>query len=214
MSAAFERALVAAVARIAWLETPVYYDPGSLASRNWKSNTPQRSSGWYRKPLEGAYVVCVQKTLRWRYNVPTAYNPAFITVKEILDDAAFKAYNQTVLPPLISATANASGVTNPSKIPCLFFEYTANPSGPNERKYGVAFTPNAVNLQWVDSNPMNPKPFGPRNSQSIDVLEQAIQTALPGTSLFLDNWKFHIAAGEVHCGSAAEREGEAAWWAK
>ena len=79
----------------------------------------------------------------------------------------------------------------------------------------MAYSPNTANLQWVDSNQVNAKPFGPRNASNADVLEEGIQAVLPGQSLFLDDWNsFHIHMGEVHCGSAAEREAEEDWWNK
>jgi hypothetical protein len=199
------------------IEVDFYFDTGSLASRNWKSNTPQQSSGWYRKPLEGAHVVCVQKSLRWKYGAVHT-NPALLTVKEILEDQEFLNFNQMTLPPLIAATATTSGIKNPVKVPCLFYMYDIPEkaeAAAGRPWYAVAYTPNTANLQWVNSNPVNAKPFGPRNTSHEDVMETGIQAVLPGQSLFLDDWEvYHIDGGEIHCGSAAERVAEEEWWAK
>jgi Protein-arginine deiminase (PAD) len=187
------------------LEIQYYYDTGSKASANWKVAAPHRASGWYRPPAEGASVVCVEKTLRWG-----STTPAIITVKEILEDAAFVAFNETTRPPLIQATAAAAGVSQPTKLPCLFYMHTEL-----GRTFGVAFTPNTANLQWVDSNPCSAQAFGPRDENNKDVLEEGIRSTLPGTSSFIDDWSlYHIRMGEIHCGSSAERLGESSWWKK
>jgi hypothetical protein len=76
------------------IEVEYYYDTGSKAFTNWKAIKHHRAGSWYRKPLEGAHVVCVEKTLRW-----ASSTPALMTVKEILEDADFINFNQTTLPP-------------------------------------------------------------------------------------------------------------------
>jgi len=101
----------------------------------------------------------------------------------------------------------------------LFYQFNpliSDPENPPDPLWkSVAYSPNTANLQWVDSNQVNAKPFGPRNASNADVLEEGIQAVLPGQSLFLDDWNsFHIHMGEVHCGSAAEREAEEDWWNK
>jgi Protein-arginine deiminase (PAD) len=187
------------------LQVEYYFDTGPKAFTNWKAIKPHQAISWYRKPLEGAYVVCVEKTLRW-----ASSTPALMTVKEILEDAEFLAFNQTTLPPLIAATANTSGINNPVKIPCLFYRRaTDRESFP----VAIAYTPNTANLQWVDSKPVNAEPFGPRIASNTDILKEGIHDVLPGQSLFLDDWSlFHIQNGEVHCGSAAESVAETTWW--
>ncbi len=200
------------------IEVDFYFDTGSLASRNWKSNTPQRSSGWYRKPLGGAHVVCVQTILQWKYGDAEHTNPALISVKEILEDAQFLALNQTTVPALIAATANVSGSKKLAKIPCLFYMLDIpleNEEDAGRPWYAVSFTPNTANLQWVDSNPVNAKPFGPIGALGNGVFEEGIKAILPGQAIFLDDWRsFHIHSGEIHCGSAAERTADDGWWMK
>ncbi len=195
------------------IEVEYYYDTGSKPLSNWKAIKPHRANSWYRKPVEGAYVVCVQKTLRW-----ASTTPALMTVKEILEDQDFLDFNHTTLPPLIAATANISGISNPVKVPCLFYMFDIpenNEAAAGRPWHAVAYTSNTANLQWVNSNPVNAKPFGPRNTSNEDVMVSGIRAVLPGQSLFLDDWnQFHIQSGEIHCGSAAEREAEANWWAK
>lgn len=193
------------------IEVEYFYDTGSKAFTNWKAMKPHRAHNWYRKPLQDAHVICVEQTLRW-----ASSTPAIITVKEILEDAEFLTFNQTTLPPLIAATATAAGVSNLVNVPSLFYSSaTERDTDSGLSPIAIAYTPNTANLQWVDSNPVNPKPFGPRNAANADVLESEIQAVLPGQSVFLDDWNlFHIHMGEVHCGSAAERQAEANWWTK
>ena len=190
-----------------WDTTQTNAAPARRASQKWNSQNGNERTDWHKVPVQGSYVVAVKKTKFWRNGCP-----AIITVGEVLQDSDFLAYNETTLPPLIQATATAMGVTNPVKIPSLFYQ---NPAPPNGAVYSSAYSPNTANLQWVDSNPVNAKPYGPRDDSNTDVLKARIASSLLGTSSFVDDWHvFHIKMGEVHCGSNAERQAEEKWWTK
>jgi hypothetical protein len=193
------------------IEVEHFYDTGAVALTNWKATKPNRPGSWYRTPQQGARIVCVQKTLRWTQLSTT---PAIISVWEVLKDDNFVAFNSTTLPALIQASITAAGIGNTVGLPALFYRDTrgANSTDP-PTEFGIAYTPNTANLQWVNSSPVHPIPFGPRTANSEDVLRSRIEELSPGNPEFLDSWsKFHVRNGEVHCGSNAERIPTASWW--
>jgi protein-arginine deiminase len=81
---------------------------------------------------------------------------------------------------------------------------------------GMAVIPNAVNSAVVNGYLLVPEPLGPRLNEK-DGFEQAIRAALAGCDvrvIFIDSWNaYHMAGGEVHCGTNTFRRLRApAWW--
>jgi len=186
-------------------------NPNSRAMQDWNVQNGAPQADWHTAPAQGASIVCVKKSLFWFTGCPSV-----ITVEELLSDADFSNFNETILPPLIQASATSTGALNSIGIPCLFFkQFKSNPNNQNPPPWGaVALTPNAVNLQWVDGVPVLPLPFGPRNQQNVDTIQQLHTNLFPTTPpIFLNDWStFHRQSGEIHCGSAAKRAPTASWW--
>ena len=88
-------------------------------------------------------------------------------------------------------------------LPCLF-------------NRGRALMPNTANCLAVNGHLVATQPKGPRTGE-IDLLEEAIRAALVGCDVditFIDAWRaYHMAAGEVHCGTNTFRRlKDGAWW--
>jgi hypothetical protein len=135
----------------------------------------------------------------------TSGYPAFITVQEILADNLLWEYNLQVVTPTITAAKNAVGLTSVA-IPVIF-------RGVGTNNAAVAFTPNLVNLQVVNSQPYFPMQFGPKHSGK-DVLEDKAAQNLGLQSIETrDCWTlYHCRGGEVHCGTAVKRTAQPNWW--
>jgi hypothetical protein len=69
-------------------------------------------------------------------------------------------------------------------------------------------------LQPINGKLYVPRQFGPANLNGIDAFEDAIETALGDSVRFVDCWYwYHLAKGEVHCGSNVKREKlNINWW--
>ena len=176
----------------------------------WPSSPPQKDDS----------LVFVKDTLFFRNLNKTGIpfspgKPAFITVKEILENDPFKIYNKNTLPPLIKSSLDSAKVTGAIGLPCLYFESSYEP-GLGRNSYAAAFNPAAINLQWTDGGVAAvAKQFGPRNASNEDVFEKNLKSILGAGTVPLYDWYFfHIGRGEVHCGSAAERTPEPNWWTK
>lgn len=189
-----------------------YFNRQHKASQLWNEDSmrPLTAPGnrWHNLPAVGAHIVCVRASCVWSKGVP-----AVITVKEVLDDTQFLTFNRTTFQPLFRQVAADAGINDPVGIPCLFYKQWRIDD--STKFYGAAFTPNAVNLQWVDSLAVGPGPFGPSLGVfEDDVIEKEIRKLMPVANLpFLDDWdNYHCHHGEVHCGSAAERTAKEGWW--
>ena len=82
---------------------------------------------------------------------------------------------------------------------------------------GRAVIPNAVNCLAVNGHLVATQPKGPRDGGK-DLFEEAIRAGLAGCAVditFVDAWRaYHMAAGEVHCGTNTFRRlKNGAWWA-
>lgn len=190
-----------------WKTNPHQSAFNRKASQRWNNHNGSPGADWKITPKQGDHIVVVQTSKLWAGGCP-----AIITVGELLQDADFIAFN--------AEYADKAGQANTQLefeqvigLPCLFYKFEIMVNEIVERRFGVAMSPNAVNLQWVNSQAVNAKPFGPRNANNIDVLEEAIQQAQGGQSVFTDNWSnFHVNSGEIHCGSATENTPQTDWW--
>ena len=152
-------------------------------------------------------------------NVPDGM-PAVVTVKEILDDGAFKDFNKfTIQEELNPAEAiiRAAAFDNPPSIisvPCLFFgKGHPDPLDPGAVD-SVAFTPGPTNLQPTNGKVYAPRQYGPVKN-GIDLFEQAIKNTIQEPFRFTDCWIYHRSRGEVHCGSNVRRALPTwNWWEK
>ena len=91
---------------------------------------------------------------------------------------------------------------------------------PNPRtpQHADALIPGMVNMLVVNGHCIVPEPFGPRvGTPPVDRFEDEVRTQLAGLGLtvdFLDCWdEYHVALGEVHCGTNTLRRAvPAPWW--
>ena len=78
-----------------------------------------------------------------------------------------------------------------------------------------AMTAGMVNMLVINKNCIIPKPFGPVVA-GMDLFEEEVRaklTALGLTVKFLDDWDdYHVALGEVHCGTNTLRKPDPAKW--
>ncbi len=96
------------------------------------------------------------------------------------------------------------------QVPILYF--------PNEDQplFHDALTAGMVNMLVINQHCIVPKPFGPVVG-TTDLFEQDLEDQLAGNGLtisFLDDWyEYHVALGEVHCGTNTLRTRDRApWW--
>jgi hypothetical protein len=143
--------------------------------------------------------------------------PAAITVKEILDDTAYKSFTLNTVQNTLNDIRNdlqavSGGHLSFTEVPSLFLgEESANFLYEHT---GVAFNPGPTNLQAVAGKLYVPRQFGPKNGSGQDIFELEIKNALGMNVEFVDDWIFyHRLDGEVHCGSNVKRELPAdSWW--
>jgi protein-arginine deiminase len=92
------------------------------------------------------------------------------------------------------------------EVPVLYVYYLAD----NGVFGAIAVTPNQVNLNSMSLYSLLPEPF-------LDAFKAPVQSLLCGLGqkpLWIDNWYvYHVAAGEVHCGSNSRRQPfSRKWW--
>ena len=169
----------------------------------------------YSYPLQGDKFVLCEESLSW------AKAPAIVTVSEILGDNNFANLNtnliQSQLHTIETNILSLSSEYSVTNVPAMFFGETIKDSQNNTLLVSgssFAFVPGATNLQPVNDKLYVPRQFGPVNSNGVDVFENAIETALGGSVRFVDCWNwYHLAGGEVHCGSNVKREKlNINWW--
>jgi len=148
-------------------------------------------------PLADDKFVLCEESLSW------AKAPAIVTVSEILGDNSFANLNtnliQSQMHTIETNILNLSSEYSTTKIPAIFFgKILTNGGGEQILESGscFAFVPGATNLQ-----PVNGKLY-------------VIETALGDSVRFVDCWYwYHLAKGEVHCGSNVKREKlNINWW--
>jgi len=84
----------------------------------------------------------------------------------------------------------------------------------------TAYIPHAVNLQVINGKLLIPEPYGPRHPPADDLFRASLLTALANGGIaqervqFIDDWDwYHVAGGEVHCGTNVQRGmPEGNWW--
>lgn len=145
------------------------------------------------------------------------------TVGEILEDAALMAYNEDVQRDYIDMNletlALEGGITESDliRIPALF-EQNAYCGG-----YGLSLIPGTVNMEVArlsEDGPVHifmPDPFlrEDLDDQGADPLIAYVNAVLPAgvEPHWLNDWRaYHIAWGEVHCGSNTMRTPSAEAW--
>jgi protein-arginine deiminase len=119
----------------------------------------------------------------------------------------------------LNTVTTGVGLTAPTDIVRFpqWFMARGSPVGIDDRS-GVAYWPGVANMQVWNNHLLIPEPFGPRNAAGTDAIKAAIQANLPAglTAHYIDCWRnYHIAYGEVHCGSQVRRTPPAGmlnWW--
>lgn len=66
----------------------------------------------------------------------------------------------------------------------------------------------------VNGKVIAPKPFGPKNASGQDAFEAIMMDRIGNNVSFIDDWStYHLAYGEVHCGTNVKRTPPAVnWW--
>lgn len=166
------------------------------------------------KPKQNDRLILVENSKR--YNIGNAIDnteamPAFTTATEILADATFKSRNEgwerNISSAKIQLQTLAKQQINFIPVPVLFY-----PFGISNPPKAAAFTPNLNNFQLGNGPRYFPKPFAPLKSGK-DMFEDDVEQRIAG-AVFIDDWSvYHIAEGEVHCGSATMRSAPTKdWW--
>lgn len=147
---------------------------------------------------------------------------AYPTVGDMASDRGLEAFNEDVqrdgIDPAVEILRSELGLTDDDivRVPSLFEEVPCG--GPR----AVALIPGTVNMLVVTgeagaSTLFAPDPFlrDPSAPQSSDPLIQYVNDLLPTSAdvVWVDNWDvYHLAWGEVHCGTNTTRTPTAAWW--
>jgi protein-arginine deiminase len=148
-----------------------------------------------------------------------------VTIKDFLDkglkalgarfDAAYlRSYNaglQTKLRAIRKKLESELGLVPADivEVPILFVDHT-------QAGLADALTAGMVNMLVVNGRCVFPKPFGPVVA-GVDLFQKDLEDKLTGLGLTpkpIDDWyEYHIALGEVHCGTNTLRSYTAAkWW--
>jgi len=146
----------------------------------------------------------------------------YATVGDIVNDQELRALNQEIMndemDPIIAQFKTEFGLSEDDiiRIPTLFEEV----NGCGGRV--VALMPGMVNLivanfEGETSKLFIPDPFlrTDDGDQASDPLLNAFAELMPegNESIFVDNWQtYHLALGEVHCGTNVTRTPIANWW--
>jgi protein-arginine deiminase len=137
--------------------------------------------------------------------------PAAISIDALLADPKIMAASQAAQMAIdddIAALTDEIGL-DPSEVTPMPFLW--------ERVDGalIAYQPGTVNLLYFDGRVVIPDPFGPI-IDGQDPFKTDLHQRLEPLGLqvyFADDWdEFHIAEGEVHCGTNVSRDMSAAWW--
>ncbi len=155
-------------------------------------------------------------------NLPQYQVKGYRSVGEILDDNALRALNEDLrddyIEPNISTFKSEMGLTEADiiRIPGLFEEVRGC------GKTTAAFMPGTVNLAVANFEGeavklIAPDPFlrSNVNNQTGDALIDAWNSAMPASveTHFVDDWDiYHMALGEVHCGTKVQRAPGDDWW--
>ena len=196
-----------------WDTTSKIIDGGdnSTAShaRYWDTEAPN-SNAWYRLPQQGDKFVLVKGTQFWDF----FGTPSFVTVHEVLNDAALRNLHQQYIQPRIDLNKAALEVA--AGVPLNFIEVPSLMIGKligGDVREAVAYAPGLTNFQLVAGNFYFPRQFGARNAAGQDVFENAVRSAIANAQ-FVDSWEwYHRRFGEVHCGSVVKRQiWTINWW--
>lgn len=151
-----------------------------------------------------------------------AMDHGYATVGEIVNDAALRALNEEMrddyMNPIRQQFLTEFGLEESDIIPVpTLFEEVQGCGGAV-----VALMPGMVNLIVTNFEGENTKLFVPDpflrtnlNDQASDQLAAAFAAAMPEglETIFVDNWyTYHMALGEVHCGTNVLRTPIANWW--
>jgi len=179
---------------------------------------PSQMTGWFTKPDATSKFVLVEKTQFWfdENNHDGDGAPAFVTVKEVLDDANLAAVNlaaQVQIDAVKAALqAAAGGGLTFVKLPEIF---VGKAGGFAAGRSAVAFTPGLANVQEINGDLYFARQFGPKNAGGEDIFEKSTKASF-ANALFVDDWDlYHRLDGEVHCGSITKRKIPGVnWWTK
>lgn len=146
----------------------------------------------------------------------------YSTIGAIVNDSGLRAYNEDIrdlrLNPLIQQFKDELGLTEADivRIPALF-EQVSGCGGA-----AAALIPGTANLVVADvgggtTHVFMPDPFLRTNvsNPSTDPLIAAVDALMPPgiTTHYVDDWDvYHMALGEVHCGTNVKRTPQGSWW--
>lgn len=130
-----------------------------------------------------------------------------ITVNSFLNNTTLKNYNinlqATRIEPIINLlkTEFNLGESDFIRIPSYF-------------ENGDAYFPNMVNSLSINGSFIIAKPYGLviNGKDQVEEYVKAKLASLPVNVYFVDNYRYHIWSGEVHCATNAKREGFEDFW--
>jgi alpha-tubulin suppressor-like RCC1 family protein len=179
-------------------------------------------SGYSAGTMPGvdASVVLVEDSL-WRSanQTATGNTPMLFTAKEVLDDINFRTLNLGGIKPLLQSIRDSLAASNGEtvsfvELPVLFINKDQAEGEPVTNPTNCkALTGNLVNLQASDGQYFLPKPYAPLIGVGVDLFEVDVRQKL--TATFFRTWhSYHIANGEIHCGTNVRRSIPDEWWRK
>jgi hypothetical protein len=156
-------------------------------------------------------------------SLPKYTEKGYSSIDDILQDNALRSLNEDLqrdyLDPNLEILTRELGLVEEEiiRIPMLFEE------APQCSIYTATFMPGTVNMLVYtheggeSADLLMPDPFFRANAhnQSTDVWIEHIESLLPDsvTPHWIDDWEwYHMALGEVHCGSNTKRSPAANWW--
>ncbi len=206
-------------------EIDSYSEDSVFISQWWKgcvidpSENGTRRGAQVRVPGEMRFVYCL-KSKKKKLKRNQAKAPAFVTKAEILSSEGLRRINEELVPRKLRSIERILGKENMGvdefiRIPALFTverHFSSVVNGDRRLDWVDAFFPNPVNLQLLRGEYYVPRPFGPVDSSSRDIFEEAISGPLLRHAgggafvFFVDDFElYHSNLGEVHCGSNVKR---------
>jgi hypothetical protein len=179
---------------------------------------PAPQATWFRNPMAGDQFVLVQDTKFW-VGAGGRETPAFVTVQELLGDAALRNLNtmdaQSQLDDVETALNTAAGGVGNLDFISVPEIFVGTAAGFAAGRSAVAFTPGMANVQPINGKLYFARQFSPEDALGNDLFEEATSAQLTG-ALFVDDWDlYHRLDGEVHCGSYVKRNPAGPnWWTR
>lgn len=189
------------------------------------SATADIRDDWISLPKAGDSIVVVEETLdalQWWKRPPAGpIVPALYTAFELRDQALNANFYTTqglvqkrlknTIDALIAAGVPASSIV---RVPGT---YIADGADEASLRLGEAFMPGMVNFQVIARSSgshviLVAKPFGPTFG-GVDPFETVMTNKVGNAPRFINDWDlYHVAYGEVHCGTNLYRANPTKWW--